>query len=54
MPLLTNDNSVAISMALKSKATDALKDSLLLKLFYNTSIPNTIQWVTPLVPTLGN
>lgn len=40
--LFMNDNSVAILMELKLKATDALKDNLLLKLFYNNSIPNRI------------
>lgn len=38
----TNNNSMALLMELKLKAADTLKDSLLLKLFYNNSIPNII------------
>lgn len=34
-----NDNSVAILIEFKLKATDAFKDTSLLKLFYNNSIP---------------
>lgn len=52
--LFMNDNSVAILLELKLKATDALKDILLLNLFYNNSIPKRIQQVTSLIPTLGN